>query len=148
MDEFQDIFDLKDSHEALAMFRSHIQHQPQIPYVFIGSIRHKMAGIFMDNKSPFFKSAIPLEVGRINPDEFSLFIKKNLKLARGPSKTIPFPKYVTIVSSRCVGWVECSETQHWPIFHSPQPTVLSTCVGFQFFPAPHVSEYLPCRTNL
>jgi AAA+ ATPase superfamily predicted ATPase len=82
MDEFQDILDLKDSHEALAIFRSNIQHQPQIPYVFIGSIRHKMAGIFMDNKSPFFKSAIPLEVGRINPDEFSIFIKKKFKAGK------------------------------------------------------------------
>ncbi len=74
-DEFQDILNLEDSHEALALLRSKIQFQSDIPYIFIGSIRHKMDEIFTHPDSPFFKSAIPLTVGPLPYDEFSQFLK-------------------------------------------------------------------------
>ena len=68
-DEFQDILNLEDSHKALALLRSKIQFQRDIPYIFVGSIRHKMDEIFTHRDSPFFKSAITKkEKSKIIPD--------------------------------------------------------------------------------
>jgi AAA+ ATPase superfamily predicted ATPase len=75
-DEFQDILNLEDAHEALAILRSKIQFQGDIPYIFVGSIRHKMDEIFTHHDSPFFKSAIPLTVDPLSYEEFSEFLKK------------------------------------------------------------------------
>ena len=74
-DEFQDILNIEDSHEALALLRSKIQFQSDIPYIFVGSIRHKMDEIFTNHDSPFFKSAIPLTVDPLPYKEFSEFLK-------------------------------------------------------------------------
>ncbi|MBN1625238.1 MAG: ATP-binding protein [Deltaproteobacteria bacterium] len=84
MDEFQDILDLPGSREALAILRSVIQYQTNIPYIFVGSIRHKMSAIFIDSDSPFFKSAIPVEIEPIPADEFGVFIEK--KFTEGKRK--------------------------------------------------------------
>jgi len=83
-DEFQDILNLEDSHEALSLLRSKIQFQSGIPYIFVGSIRHKMDEIFTHHDSPFFKSAIPLTVEPLPYEEFSEFLKK--KFATGQRK--------------------------------------------------------------
>jgi hypothetical protein len=61
LDEFQDVLNCQDSDRLLALLRSHIQHQPDIPYIFAGSIRHQMYDIFMGYSSPFFKSALPMD---------------------------------------------------------------------------------------
>ena len=81
MDEFQDILNLPDADEALAMMRAEIQYQQNIPYVFAGSIRNRMMEIFTLHDSPFFKSALPLEVGPIDPSEFIPFLAQ--KFASG-----------------------------------------------------------------
>jgi len=75
-DEFQDILNLENSNEALALLRSNIQFQSDIPYIFVGSIRHKMDEIFTHHDSPFFKSAIPLTVDPLPYEDFSGFLKK------------------------------------------------------------------------
>jgi AAA+ ATPase superfamily predicted ATPase len=80
-DEFQDTMNLADAREALALLRSSIQFQTKIPYIFVGSIRHKMNEIFSDHESPFFKSAIPLSVNPLPFEIFSKFLKK--KFASG-----------------------------------------------------------------
>jgi len=74
LDEFQDILNLGDARETLALLRSKIQFQSDIPYIFAGSIRNKMDGIFNDPESAFFKSAIPIQVGPIDKDRFQKFI--------------------------------------------------------------------------
>ena len=73
-DEFQDVLNLADSYETLALLRSQIQFQGDIPYIFIGSLRKKMDSIFLDHQSPFFKSAIPMTVGPLPHDEFFAFL--------------------------------------------------------------------------
>lgn len=83
-DEFQDILNIEDSHEALALLRSKIQFQSNIPYIFVGSIRHKMDEIFTHHDSPFFKSAIPLTVDPLPYEEFSEFLRK--KFSTGQRK--------------------------------------------------------------
>lgn len=81
LDEFQDILNIEDSREALSLFRGKIQFQADIPYIFVGSIRHKMESVFTDHNSAFFKSAIPLNVGPLDDTEFANFLSK--KFASG-----------------------------------------------------------------
>jgi hypothetical protein len=64
LDEFQAVLNCKDSARLVALLRSHIQHQPSIPYIFAGN-RQKMYDIFMSPSSPFFKSALPMEASQI-----------------------------------------------------------------------------------
>ncbi len=74
-DEFQDVLNIKESAEALALLRSRIQFHGNITYLFAGSIRNRMNSIFTDPGSPFFKSAASLEVGHIDDDAFVPFLK-------------------------------------------------------------------------
>lgn len=76
LDEFQDVLNVEDARETLALLRGKIQFQSDIPYVFVGSIRHKMDAIFSDHDSPFFKSAIPITVSSLPDEEFAAFIRK------------------------------------------------------------------------
>jgi hypothetical protein len=74
-DEFQDILNLQSSKETLALLRSKIQFHSSIPYVFAGSVRNQMHEIFTSPDSPFFKSAISIEVGSLNREKFKSFLK-------------------------------------------------------------------------
>jgi AAA+ ATPase superfamily predicted ATPase len=78
-DEFQDIRNLANAGQALAVMRSKIQFLNTVPFVFCGSIRHEMHMIFNDPESPFFKSALPLNVGSIDRTEFSAFIVEKFR---------------------------------------------------------------------
>ncbi len=80
-DEFQDILNLADAGETLAILRSRIQFHGDIAYIFAGSIRNRMIDIFTSPDSPFFKSAIALDVGPLRPEEFTAFLKA--KFAKG-----------------------------------------------------------------
>jgi hypothetical protein len=82
IDEFQDILNLTDSHEVLALMRAEIQHHQDIPYVFAGSMRNRMMEIFMSPDSPFFKSALPLEIGPINPQAFIPFLADKFRTGK------------------------------------------------------------------
>lgn len=78
-DEFQEILNLKDANEAIGLLRSSVQFQGDIPYAFVGSIRHKMEWIFSSPDSPFFKSAILINVDFLSYDEYSKFLIKRFK---------------------------------------------------------------------
>ena len=73
-DEFQDILNLPDADETLAILRGKIQYHERIPYVFAGSMRNQMMEIFTRPDSPLFKSALPLEIGAIDPGTFIPFL--------------------------------------------------------------------------
>ena len=77
-DEFQDILNLKEYKEVLAIIRGRIQFHSSIPYIFSGSIRNKMHVIFNDSESPLFKSAITIEVGNIETKLFIDYIREKL----------------------------------------------------------------------
>ena len=77
-DEFQDILNLSDAKETLAVLRSKVQFHSEISYIFAGSIRNKMDAIFNDPDSAFFKSAIPIQVGAIDKKHFENFITKKI----------------------------------------------------------------------
>ena len=79
MDEFQDILKLQNSNEVLSKLRGKIQHLTDITFVYAGSIRSSMESIFSDNKSPFFKSAIPILVDALDEEIFTEFIIDRFK---------------------------------------------------------------------
>ena len=74
-DEFQDILNLNNYESIVAIMRSRIQFHSTMPYIFSGSIRKNMDKIFYDPDSPFFKSAIKLEIGSLEKEIFSNYIK-------------------------------------------------------------------------
>ncbi len=78
-DEFQDVLNLPDSSQVLALLRSKIQLQGEIAYVFSGSIRNDMRDIFLNADSPFFKSATTLDVHALQEDEFIAFLKAKFR---------------------------------------------------------------------
>lgn len=82
LDEFQDILNIKDADETIALLRSKIQFHNNIPYIFVGSIRHRMDEIFTSPNSAFFKSAIPITVDSLPYEEFSKFLIKKFKSGR------------------------------------------------------------------
>ena len=78
-DEFQDILNLPNAQTVLAEMRSTIQFQPDTPYLFSGSVRNEMMGIFEDSDSPFFKSAVPFTVGAIDTGDLARFVVARFK---------------------------------------------------------------------
>ncbi|MBR3223337.1 MAG: hypothetical protein IKF72_14045 [Kiritimatiellae bacterium] len=83
-DEFQDILRIPDADRVMAEMRGAIQFQPDIPYFFLGSVRHDMMAIFSSPKSPFFKSAAAFEVDTIPRKDFVAFIGR--RFAKGKRK--------------------------------------------------------------
>lgn len=78
-DEFQDILNINESATALALLRSRIQFHTDITYVFSGSVRNQMNDIFTSPESPFFKSAVFLEVGHLDDGVFSEFLIRKFR---------------------------------------------------------------------
>lgn len=74
-DEFQDILKIDTHNEVLAILRSKVQFHKEIPYIFAGSVRNDIDTIFTSPKSPFFKSAIPIDVGSLEKKRFLDFLQ-------------------------------------------------------------------------
>jgi hypothetical protein len=81
-DEFQDVLNLSDSQTMLALLRSKVQFHGDISYIFAGSIRNRMSDIFNSPDSPFFKSAIAVDVDILSSDGFTAFLKAKFKKGR------------------------------------------------------------------
>lgn len=81
-DEFQDILNLKEAPTTLAVLRGKIQFHTDIPYVFAGSIRNRMDDIFNNPDSPFFKSAITINVGPLDREVFSGFLQEKFRTGK------------------------------------------------------------------
>jgi hypothetical protein len=74
-DEFQDILELNDSDNVLAVMRSKIQFLTDVSFVYAGSLRNAMLDIFTLDSSPFFKSAFPLFVATIEESVILKFLE-------------------------------------------------------------------------
>ncbi len=79
-DEFQDILDVADHDVLLASLRAKIQFLPDVPFVFLGSVRNRMHAIFDSPKSPFFKSAISFGIGPVDNDDMVRFITERFRV--------------------------------------------------------------------
>lgn len=81
-DEFQDVLDLSDSSQVLSEIRSRVQFLSRTAFVFLGSVRNQMSEIFNHPKSPFFKSALQVDVSEIDRDTFVRFLAERFRKAR------------------------------------------------------------------
>ncbi|MGH2951684.1 MAG: AAA family ATPase [Solirubrobacterales bacterium] len=79
IDEFQEIVDLDPNLPKL--LRAVFQQQPEVAHVYLGSKRHIMERIFNDENEPFWRSAKPIEIGRIDADAFGAFITERFRSA-------------------------------------------------------------------
>lgn len=64
---------------VLARLRSGIQFQGNTPFAFLGSVRNAMNDIFTKSRSPFFKSAMLLQVGEIAEEPFARFLEAKFR---------------------------------------------------------------------
>ena len=78
-DEFQDMLYLDNANSLLALLRSKIQFQSNIPYIFMGSVRNSMAELFSNSRSPFYKSAALFDIGKIDDEDFIPFLKERFR---------------------------------------------------------------------
>lgn len=81
-DEFQDMLKIEGADSLLATMRGKIQFQSDTAYFFLGSVRNQMAEMFSNSRSPFYKSAILFDVGRIDDEVFSKFLIKRFNIGR------------------------------------------------------------------
>jgi hypothetical protein len=95
-DEFQDILNLSNHSETLAALRSKIQFHSEIPYVFAGSVRSQMRGIFTDPESAFFKSATVIDVGPLKHDIFAKFLSKKFAAGKRKIKVDVLPRIMEL----------------------------------------------------
>lgn len=84
MDEFQQISRFSETN-AEAVFRSWMQGNPKLRFIFSGSQRNLMRSMFSEQNRPFYKSTQMLDLRPIPLNAYSQFIDKNFKTA---SKTI------------------------------------------------------------
>jgi len=112
IDEFQDILKLADHREVLAVLRSRIQFQGDIPYVYAGSVRNQMHGIFYSDNSPFYKAALPLDVGPLDDRLFSAFLSKKFS---GGGRTLLAETVVRIfdLTGRAAGDIQAFCSALW-----------------------------------
>lgn len=75
LDEFQDILDMPEGKQILAILRGRIQLGSNTAYVFLGSVRNRMTDIFWSPDSPFYHSAAALPVGEIDGQDFLTFLQ-------------------------------------------------------------------------
>jgi hypothetical protein len=98
-DEFQDILNLPDSKETLAVLRSKIQFHRDIPYVFAGSVRNQMGEIFTDPESAFFKSAIAVDVGPLDREAFAEFLAGKFALGKRTVSNEVLARIITLAEN-------------------------------------------------
>ncbi|MBU1148445.1 MAG: hypothetical protein KKD11_08870 [Candidatus Omnitrophica bacterium] len=84
-DEFQQIGQFKTD-RAEKVMRSLIQRHGNISYIFMGSKKHLIFDMFNNPDKPFYKSAKPFPLNKIDEDELSEFIQNKFKATK---KCIP-----------------------------------------------------------
>lgn len=73
-DEFQDVADLSKNVPLEAAFRSVIQTQSCVRYVFLGSKTHLMQRMFESRSRPFYKSALGMKIDKPPREESEEFV--------------------------------------------------------------------------
>ena len=78
IDEFQQIAHYPEKNTD-AWLRSQLQVLPQVRFLFAGSQQHILSELFTDPGKPFFKSATPLKIGKIENEAYASFIINTFK---------------------------------------------------------------------
>ncbi|HOI79619.1 MAG TPA: ATP-binding protein [Petrimonas sp.] len=74
IDEFQQITEYPEKNTE-SILRTYMQHLQNIRFIFCGSDKRMMTDIFSNVKHPFFASTQFLNLGKINRDQYAVFIK-------------------------------------------------------------------------
>ncbi|MCK5111578.1 MAG: ATP-binding protein [Arcobacteraceae bacterium] len=77
-DEFQQITNIKDK-KIDAIIRKHIQSHKNISYIFSGSKKHLLTGLFSNINAPLYQMATFKELTPIDESDFFEFANKKLK---------------------------------------------------------------------
>ena len=116
LDEFQDVERIKDGDVLLARLRGVIQNMSGFPVVYAGSLRNSMDRIFTHPDSPFYKSAMKVNVGPINEAEFGKFISSRFAKGKRKVDLDIIPQVYTAmrgnpgdIQKLCIGLWEASE---------------------------------------
>ncbi len=72
-DEFQQILDYEDDLTE-RQIRSSIQHHKNVAYIFLGSRKHLLQSIFLDESRPLYRSAMHYPIGPIETKHWQSFI--------------------------------------------------------------------------
>jgi AAA+ ATPase superfamily predicted ATPase len=80
-DEFQQITETNGM-KVEARLRSAIQTHEHVSYIFVGSRKHLMQDIFSSPNRPFYRIGKIFPLGKISPDDFSLFIRERFGSAK------------------------------------------------------------------
>ena len=78
IDEFQQVLEYPEKNTE-ALLRSKIQMLPAVSFIFSGSSKHLLMDMFTDTRRPFYQSTDLLELQKINPAVYSVFIKEHFK---------------------------------------------------------------------
>lgn len=78
-DEFQEIGRISPVLPAERIFRSVIQRQEGVTYVFLGSRTHLIKRMFTDSARPFYQSALVLEIGKPPRGESVAFLDRQFR---------------------------------------------------------------------
>ncbi len=80
LDEFQQIMEYPEKNME-PLLRSFIQQSENVTFLFSGSMKHILTGIFSDPSRPFYNSTQILEIGKISTESYSGFISERLSSA-------------------------------------------------------------------
>ena len=73
IDEFQQIFYYHDDQNVEAALRTHIQQCSNANFIFAGSQRHLMSGMFLSPARPFYQSVVPMSLYPISLERYWAF---------------------------------------------------------------------------
>jgi hypothetical protein len=147
-DEFQDILGVAAEEAVIARLRDLIQQQQRASFVFCGSVRHQMEGIFTRDNSPFFKAAMRLFVGPLDRPAFREFLER--KFASGQRSLAP--NLLDAILDLChdnPGDVQRFCTALWQVTSSAQAITEAALAGaWEMVFAMHAPEYELVLRNL
>lgn len=101
-DEFQQIAEY-DSDLPERQIRSSIQHHKNVAYLFLGSRKHLLQSMFLDQSRPLYRSAMHYPIGPIDTKHWQPFISKRFIVAK---KSFPKPLIAEL----------CERTQGHPFY--------------------------------
>ena len=101
-DEFQQVAEYDDEN-AERQLRSVIQHHQNVAYLFLGSRKHLLRSMFLDQSRPLYRSAMHYPIGPIETKHWQPFIAKRFREAK---KTFDKPLIANL----------CERTQGHPFY--------------------------------
>ena len=81
LDEFGEVLNVPGEPDAL--MRSAFQASPEVSFLFMGSKRSLMDGLFSDRKRPFYNFGRRMELGRLPYEPLGKYIEARFKVAGG-----------------------------------------------------------------